>query len=358
MPSSIACSLVTRYFSFAALLLVASSIARADAVVVVPPHLERGAGGEVAEQALDELTRLLKVQGFDVVSAGQSGPTAEAEQQRGAFPQTYDPLYCITPACANEYRRLFDAIFAVQLTVAGKGLRTSRLSVVLTEGPRAFFRASAPVEGLDVRSAVRLAFNAARGKQLEGAGPWLSVEGSPSGSLVYVDRAQFGRLPFHKRHIEPGFHRIDVRAEGGASEVRHVHVPTRIDHVETITVRLDPSSKEARGSEDASYTRSERVNVRSRWDWILGGVLVGVGAAHLSAGAYQKTQSGSCAESEQGRCTSRYGDRDGLSRENMLLGFGAASLAFGAAVMWYGPIGRVQVQSGVDQVSVRFTGMF
>ena len=79
-----------------------ATIAHADVAVIVPPRLEQGGSSEQLERAVEELTRLLKVQGFDVISGGQAGAAAEVEQQRGAFPTSYDPLYCPTPACANE----------------------------------------------------------------------------------------------------------------------------------------------------------------------------------------------------------------------------------------------------------------
>jgi len=358
MSQSLKISMFGRLVLLSGLLFCGSQRVHADAAVMVPPHVDQGAGEDIAEQAIEELTRLLKVDGFDVISAGQSGPTAEAEQQRGAFPQTYDPLYCLTPDCANEYRRLFDAIFAVQLTLSDKGARSASLSVILTEGPRAFFRGSAPIEGRDVRSAVRIAFEAARQKQVEGAGPWLTVEGTPDGSVVYVDRMEYGRVPFHKRHIDPGEHRIEIRAEGRTTEIRKVRVPSKIDHVEQLYVRLAQGTGEivAVGNESAEDRRSPRN--RSVWDWAIGGAVLGVGAAHLAAGIYQKSKAGDCAEEREGRCTSFYGDRRGVPREDLLLGFGAAGVALGATIMVLGPVGRLQVRGGVDHATLHFSGKF
>jgi hypothetical protein len=357
MPQSRKVSMIQRILLLAGLLLCGLQQVRADAAVMVPPHVDQSAGEDVTEQAIEELTRLLRVQGFDVISAGQSGPTAEAEQQRGAFPQTYDPLYCLTPECANEYRRLFDAIFAVQLSLSGKGAHTS-LSVIFTESPKAFFRGSAPIEGHDVRSAVRIAFEAARQKQLEGAGPWLSIEGTPEGATVFVDRVEYGRIPFHKRHVDPGEHRIEIRAEGRTTQIRKISVPSKIDHVEQLDVHLVHGTGEAVAIGDDSDNNKRSKGVRTVWDWALGGAVLAVGAAHLAAGIYQKSKAGDCAEEFAGRCTSVYGDESGISRENLLLGFGAAGVALGATIMVVGPVGRLQVRSGVDHASLHFTGIF
>ena len=329
----------------------------ADVAVMVPPQTERGAGSDIGDKAVDELTRLLKVQGFDVVSAGQAAAAAEAEQQRGAFSRSYDPLYCITPECANEYRKLFDATFAVQLKLSGKGVRASSVSVVLTENPQAFFTGSAPMEGRDARSAVRIAFETARSRQAEGAGPWLSVQGSPEASTVYLDGMEFGRIPFFKRHVEPGSHRIEVRATGHATEIRNVTIPNEIDHVQRVDVELAKVSADPVMSA-ASSPEHDHVSARSPWDWVLGGALVAVGATHVGFGIYQKSRDGDCAERIDGRCTELYGDRRGMSRDNALIGFGAGVIGVGALVMGVGPLGRLQLRSGTDHASLHWSGEF
>lgn len=341
---------------FTAVTLPAS--VRADVAVMVPPQTEQGAGSDIGDKAVDELTRLLKVQGFDVVSAGQAAAAAEAEQQRGAFSRAYDPLYCITPECANEYRKLFDATFAVQLKLSGKGVRASSVSVVLTESPQAFFTGSAPMEGRDARSAVRIAFETARSRQAEGAGPWLTVQGSPEASTVYLDGMEFGRVPFFKRHVEPGSHRIEVRAAGHTAEIREVTIPNEIDHVQRVQVELARVTEAPVAATTSSPSRRARASVRSPWDWVLGGALVAVGATHLGFGIYQKSRDGECAARRDGRCTELYGDRRGMSRENALIGFGAGVIGVGALVLGVGPLGRLQLRSGTDHASLHWSGEF
>ena len=323
--------------------------AHADVAVMVPPRSEPGASTELLDQAVEELVRLLRVQGFDVISAGQAGATAEAEQQRGGFPGAYDPLYCVTPECANEFRRLFDAPFAVQLGLSPSALG---VSVTLTEGPRAFFAGTAPVEANDVRAAVRAAFEAARDKQKDGVGPWLTVAGTPDGATVRVDDADYGKLPLAKRRIEPGIRRIEVRAEDHAPEHRTIDIPGRIDHVESLDIHLRPLH--APSVSDASTGGARR----TAWDWALGGALAAVGAIHLTAGIYQKAVEGDCATRSPLGCSERYGDGNGASRANLLLGFGAGSLAAGALVLGFAPIGRLQVRAGVHRASLELKGEF
>lgn len=342
-----------------ALWLLTSAPVRADVAVMVPPHADEEVGTRYLDEAVEELTRLLKLKGFDVISAGQAGPAAEAEQQRGAFPKHYDPLYCLTPECSNEYRKLFDATFAVQLSLASRGIRPAAVSVTLTEGPKAFFKGSAPVEGNDIRSAVRLAFEAARTHQEEGAGPWLSVIGTPEGALVYVDNSEYGRVPFTKRHIDPGSHQVEVRADDYRSETRYVDVPARIDHVEVVSVGLESENPQVAAPAPERAPRPKRRWSSSAWDWGLGGTITGLSTAHLIAGLVQKGREGECASHDElGRCTELYGQGSGASRANLLIGFGAAGVALGALTIGLGPIGRLQARGTRDSARLELKGAF
>lgn len=333
-----------------------TSPTRADVAVLIPAQAEQEVAAEQVERAVEELTRLLKLKGFDVISAGQAAAAAESEQKRGSFPASYDPLFCLTPACANEYRKLFDATFAVQLSLVTRGPRLSSVAVALTEAETLSFRGQAPVEGQDIRSAVRVAFEAARKRQEEGAGPWLSVSGSPAGATVYLDGVEYGKLPFEKRHIEPGEHKLEARAEGHENHTRTLSVPSAIDQVVQVTLELAPTGGPplvAREREPA--TRQFR---RSPWDWLVGGALVAAGSVHLVAGAYQKSKAGDCAELRDGFCTEYYGDSSGLSRENLLIGMGATGIVLGAAVMAFGPFGRLQMRASVDHAYVQLKREF
>ncbi|MDB4990607.1 MAG: hypothetical protein JWN04_5785 [Myxococcaceae bacterium] len=341
---------------FFALALASAASARADVAVLVPPHVEQLPSGEVLEQAVEELSRLLKLQGFDVISAGQAGPAAEAEQQRGVFPPSYDPLYCVTPECANEYRKLFDAIFAVQLVISSRAQKAASVSVVLTESPKAFFDGAAPVEGRDIRSAVRSAFESARQKQEEGAGPWLTVTGSPEGAMVYVDGMEYGRLPFAKRHVEAGVHRLEVRDDRYLVEQRALDIPGQIAHVEVVNVALTPLEGSARESAPSDAPRS-RIH-RSPWDYVLGGSIAAFGAANLVSGIYQKSEAGRCSQRDEASLCTRQYSSSNATKENLMIGLGAAGIALGAVVVGLGPIGHLQLQAGSDRALLQLKGKF
>ncbi len=85
--------------------------------MIVPPHVEDGVLSEQTDQALETLSRALKVDGFDLIRPGQSGPAAEEAQARDLFPKDQNPLNCVSPDCAVSFARLFDAAFAVQISM-------------------------------------------------------------------------------------------------------------------------------------------------------------------------------------------------------------------------------------------------
>jgi hypothetical protein len=338
------------------------SVARADAAIMVPPDVDEPLESpELVEEARAELMRLLRAQGFSPVSDGQAGPFAEAdqqradtqrgEQQRPPFPKHYDPMHCITPECAEEYRKLFDGALALQFFIASHERRATSVTVVITENPKAFFKGKAPIEGRDVRAAVGVAFEAARAKQKEGPGPWLTVSGSPEGAMVYVDGKEYGALPFTKRHIDAGEHRFEVRADSYTSDLRTLTVEGDVEHIAKVQVDLVRLTPVAAG-EAGKHRRTRR---RSVWDWALGGTLAAVGAVHLISGVYQKTRAGDCVD-DSSPCSQRY--QPNHRRENLLIGLGASGVALGAFVIGLGPIGQLQVRSGSDRASLLLEGKF
>lgn len=322
-----------------------AAAARADVVVIVPPHVERGVLSDQTEQALDSLSRSLKVDGFDLVLPGQSGPAAEEAQARDQFPKDQDPLSCVTPDCALSFSRLFDAAFAVQVSLFREPGRGASVTVVIVESATAYFSGSAQIEGGDLSGAVRDAYNQARSKQAEGVGPWLSVSGSPEGATVYVDGSEYGRIPISRRRIAVGVHRLVLRADGYATFNDSVDIPERIDHEETRHVELEPL-----GSGGAAVASRRR-----HWlDYTIGGVAIAAGAAFVALGVRDYMSDGDCAKEVEGVCQETYVS-DTLSAVNVAAG--AAGIALGVATIWVGPFGlwlQADTQRAAVQVRTSF----
>lgn len=330
--------------AFVLLLSATASVAHASPVVIVPPRTEAGIGSDAVERAVTELMRLIRAQGLDPISPGQSGASAEEARESGAFPKSMNPNECLSTACASEFRKLFDASFALQLSIFVEGKRPGSVAVVITESEEAYFTGSAEIVGGDIQAAVRTAYLAAREKHLQGAGPWLSVLGTPEGAMVLVDDVEFGRVPIDRRHLAPGVHRVQVQRKGYVTRGFTLQIPEDVDHDERLDVAL------------AALETARRVD--RTWDYVLGGALAAAGAVHLAFGAYQLSKVGDCAEREDGACVEAYGDEHGVRQEPLLIGLGAAGLAAGGLVMGLAPIGHLRLRAGKDSAAIGVGGVF
>jgi hypothetical protein len=326
-----------------------SAAAHASTAVVVPPSIDVAASVDVVDGATAELTRVIRVHGFDVISSGQAAAAAEDAQQTGSFAKEHNPNDCRSATCATEYRRLFDAAFAVQMRLLGSGGKVGGVVITITESPTATFSASSVVHGGDVKGAIQAAYAAAREKHVRGEGPWLSVEGSPAGAVVYFDGLEYGSLPFERRYVEGGAHRVEVRKDGFITQGFQLEIPNRIDHEERLQVKLAPLA----GAMPVAERRIDRT-----WDYVLGGLVMAAGGAHLAMGIQQRLKAGDCAERDDGGdCTSVYGSKSG-TKENVLLGVGAAGVAAGAILIWAAPIGRVRLHADRQSASLSIGGGF
>ena len=203
------------------------------------------------------------------------------------------------------------------------------LTVVIVEKVNEFFSGSAHVEGGDVAGAVRDAYQQARSKQAEGVGPFLSVSGTPEGATVYVDGAEFGRMPIKRRRVEPGVHRLVLRADGYATHTDSVEIPTSIDHEESRVVVL-----EAIRNEDGKVAKGHS---RHWLDYAIGGTVVAGGATFVALGIREYLTDGDCVERRENGSCERAVKRDGLSVANIV--GGTAAMVLGAATIWIGPFG-------------------
>jgi hypothetical protein len=324
-----------------------ASPVRANTAVVVPPSIDMTATADTLDVAATELMRLIRVQGFDVISPGQASAAAEDAQQSGNFPAHLNVLDCRSVECAIEYRRLFDASFATQLMLSGLSGKVRTVTITITESANVTFTGSATLQASDLKGAVQAAYGAARDKYVRGEGPWLTIQGGPAGALVFVDEQEYGALPLEHRYIGGGDHRVEVRAKGYAAQSFALKIPQRIDHEE----RLDVSLVALAGSKKAP-------KLNRTWDYVLGGAIAAAGAAHLAVGAFQFSKRGECKESTPDGCTLYFGDRDGKSQEKLLMGLGAAGVAVGALWMGIGPIARMTVRADARSAALTVQGAF
>lgn len=330
------------------LLFTWASSARASIAVVVPPTVDVATSPDNVDAAIAELTRMIRVHGFDVISPGQAEAAAEDAQASGSFASEQSPTDCRSAACATEYRRLLDASFAVQLRLVGTGGKIGGVTITITESPTASFSAMAIVQGGDLKGAIRSAYGTAREKHMRGEGPWLSAAGTPVGAVVYLDGQEYGSVPFERRYVEGGKHRVEVRHDGFITQGFQLEIPNAIDHEERLDVKL--ASLHATPLVERPLDRT--------WDYVVGAAFMAAGAVHLGMGIHQKVIAGACLkEYDNGHCRRERGTKSGL-RENLLLGLGAGGIALGGIWMWAAPIGRLGVRADRNAASLTLSGGF
>jgi hypothetical protein len=306
------------------------------------------ASADTLDTAASELMRLIRVQGFDVISPGQASAAAEDAQQSGHFPTHLNALDCRSVECAIAYRHLFDASFAAQLFLSGLSGKVRTIAVTITESANVTFTGSATLQGGDLKAGVQAAYGSARDKYVRGEGPWLTIAGGPAGAQVLLDGQEYGELPIEHRYIGGGAHRVEVRKDGFSAQTFSLQIPPRVDHEERLDVSLA-----ALGDGAGKKPKLDRT-----WDYVVGSALVAAGATHLVLGVFQFLQRGKCADSDSGGCKRDYGDNKGISQEKLLIGLGAAGVAAGALWMGIGPIARLSVRADTRSAALSIHGAF
>ena len=297
---------------------VFGSVARADAVLLLPPS------------------------GDETLRAAQE--RAQAELQRALIQQGMreGARSCKAVDCAATLMREVGADQAVGLAVWSSDVnQTVFVTIVGERGNR--FPGRAFVHDGDVVTATNAALLDARALALLGPGPWLRVHGKPEGAEVVLSGQVIGTVPMRKK-VASGRHVLEVRKEGHKTFVQSVDVPPNASKQVDVEVSL---LARPMAGDDPSLTALDQadgpsgVERSSAWSFVLGGVLAAVGAGALTYGIVTLTQDGDCEErDEMGRC--RKEKQAGTLTTVALVGGGAALV--GSAVMFI--VQPIQTESG------------
>lgn len=204
----------------AAIALALPGVARAETLLLLPAHGDRGLRS-VQAQAERVLEQALEAQAVHVL---------RLEQAIADHPETLKGQDCAAVECAASLLRATGADAAVVLAVwAAPGEPDRPGSIFLTLIDRADARFPGRVKlaktgSAGVARAVKDALLEARALQLLGPGPWLRVHGDPEGAQVLLNGKLAGTLPY-RAAIEPGRHTVEVRSTGYRPEVQSVDVP-------------------------------------------------------------------------------------------------------------------------------------
>jgi hypothetical protein len=229
---------------------------------------------------------------------------------------------CTDAACLAGIAKDVDTDHAARLVVAARGRDyTVRVTLVGVDGRESQAEVDCPICGFDEvaelagQQAITLA-----GKIVKQRAPaFLSVTSEPSGALVTVDGAPFGRTPVHEE-LPAGEHVVKVELDGYVVRQREVVATAGVD--EHVDIALEPigRSKPRRGLVAA------------------GGGLIGIGIASLGAGIallviHHDEPSGRCGDENidvNGVCRWRY---DTLAGGLVATTIGVAGVVAGAALI-------------------------
>jgi hypothetical protein len=339
-----------------AAVLLPGAPAKADprVAVIIPPAIAPGVPAVVTSRALDTLTRLLENSDdhFSVISYGQAIEMAEADQiDRFERPKgEQDAAQCTSEGCAVWFRRVLNADLAVQLRIANrvdekKRLQPSSVDVLLLEDAEARWTAEEAIQGQHVEDAVTKAFDSALAKRRRGAGPWVTVRGTPEGAQVRLDDEIIGQIPVSRArvHNASNLHVLTVHAKGFDEHRESLDFHGDSSHEEVVNVQLAPAGTAAAATA-ANNDRAKKGWIKAI-DYGVGSVLVVAGAMHIALGARNLRREDDCARSVDGICSERYGDQNSVPGSWIAVGAGVGAVLAGAAVAYWTPIWKLSTRT-------------
>ena len=236
----------------------------------------------------------------------------------------------------------FAALLRVEPTEEGRQVR----AVVIGAGGGSVEETAAVEDGA-VRSAARVALEAALDRRGGDGRGFLLVTSAPPGARVEIDGRDAGFAPL-RRMVGAGAHRVRITAEGGEPSEHEVEVTAG----EELSVTADAASEiDAPPPDPVGPTRTEP----SLWNWLIGGALALGGIITLLSPLQTISQQGQCVdEIEDVGCVERvqFGAQSGV-----LMGIGVSAIIAAIVVDAVAPL-RVEVTAGPDAAGVRVEGRF
>jgi hypothetical protein len=263
-------------------LIANRSIAFAENSAVFIPFSDQGAGMRQADQMVDLIAKWLGERDIDVILP---------EQAAESLPS--DLRYCRKEDCAlNSLKFLsvdYVILSSIQSDSKGKGPIVITLCLLTPAGQKY-------EQSWTVRESLWLAIDAALTRVytnfLRELGPWLSVQGTPLGARVSVDKESVGQLPFRGR-ISSGWHHVQISQNGFSDYSTYVNIGKGLNLLKELEVSLIPVSasktsgidrslnpatameKTAAGKKSAVSVPVARKQRRaSSWNYLIGGVCV------------------------------------------------------------------------------------
>lgn len=269
-------------------LLILSSPAAAERAVVLP------VGGD------PQLAQLAAQAEVALIAALEAHHIEAIVHEAGHKP-------CDTTACAPELLRGYRAD-----TVVGCALRvgegsTVAVHVLLIDRAGARFPGDALATQLAVPGVVDTVLREARGLQLLGPGPWVSVTTAPADAQITIDGAPRGVAPYLGR-IDPGKHRIAVTAAAHLTKTIELEMPDAPTHHEKIDVDLTAANgaQEEAAPLELVDVLSDQPPRSTPVNTTIGLGLTAAAVVLVSIGVAQLLTDGDCeSRDDTGQCTQR-----------------------------------------------------
>lgn len=312
----------------AATALVPAAPAAAETAVMLPPGGDRSLAVYFRQMASTAVATALADDGVTIVERVDAMPRLRAAGVHR----------CDRTECAPDVARAADADYAVGVAVWAteqEGVDPGTVAVSLIGPDGLPYSGTADVESGEVERAARTALAVARSRQALGPGPWLYVDGTPSGAMVVVDGTPVGVTPY-RGAIAPGRHTLLVRLNGYVSDERVLDVGIERNREHEVTVALAPRIDDGSGvaAADASAPSTAGAGPRRSTLDTVGPIALGVGGlAALGVAGYGLFAPETCARrAPDGACLRRE-DVPNDAAIGVWAGVGVAAVA-GAVVWW------------------------
>lgn len=312
-----------RWVLASCLALFFARVAKADILVIAPPHF----AGTDGEHVSDEIVRAIQLE-------LSSEHRVLAPLEAAALVKREERVWCRGGACAERYREAAGAVAAIVVRVSrvgeGVGPATSfQLGIQPAPGieyTKGALLSEGPLQELAVK-ALREAFREYR----QGPGPWLEVTGSPEGAAIFVDDREVGTLP-RTLAVPIGSHRVRVEARTFAPMTKVVSFGSATDR-KRLEFRLEPERIElmpATGLGGGVQADVGGKSPSSLWSdpWFyVGAASVVTGAALIGLSVPNKVHSGECELRDASGACEKY--RGFEPRSKLMLGIGVPVAAAG-----------------------------
>ena len=229
---------------------------------------------------------------------------------RRKLPRAYNHD-CMDAACLDALRQEIGANHLLQVNVFYTRAGHS-IGVTWVDREAIAYGETAKLEEETPDSAREAAMNAmvpSHAQQQRGPGPWLAVDGKPTGPPVRVNGTSMGTIPYYGR-AQPGPNRVVVSKNGFETREQVVEIPGNPEAFTQVQIDLTPVAKPIKRVDKSPpsplVTQQQEPRAPDRtsaWNYVVGGVLAAGVVTLLAYGLVSSDADGECVRAtELNRC--------------------------------------------------------